>query len=155
MKKSLEPLDLQKKDFEDIHRIGSKDKFSKRNLKNCRSISSVRQSVPWCRAVSLYICYFSIVKSMRIAVSNFNLGISFLLLTPVLYFTMFPHVSLQVFDSSGSFLSYINTSADPLYGPQGLALTSDGHVAVADSGNHCFKVYRYLQQKYVGPRSKD
>lgn len=51
----------------------------------------------------------------------------------------------QVFDSSGSFLSYINTSADPLYGPQGLALTSDGHVAVADSGNHCFKVYRYLQ----------
>lgn len=51
----------------------------------------------------------------------------------------------KVFDSSGSFLSYINTSADPLYGPQGLALTSDGHVAVADSGNHCFKVYRYLQ----------
>lgn len=51
----------------------------------------------------------------------------------------------QVFDSSGSFLSYINTSADPLYGPQGLALTSDGHVVVADSGNHCFKVYRYLQ----------
>lgn len=51
----------------------------------------------------------------------------------------------QVFDSTGSFLSYINTSADPLYGPQGLALTSDGHVAVADSGNHCFKVYRYLQ----------
>lgn len=54
-------------------------------------------------------------------------------------------MSFQVFDSTGSFLSYINTSADPLYGPQGLALTSDGHVAVADSGNHCFKVYRYLQ----------
>lgn len=54
-------------------------------------------------------------------------------------------VCVQVFDSSGSFLSYINTSADPLYGPQGLALTSDGHVVVADSGNHCFKVYRYLQ----------
>uniref|UniRef100_A0A8C8D322 RING-type E3 ubiquitin transferase n=1 Tax=Oncorhynchus tshawytscha TaxID=74940 RepID=A0A8C8D322_ONCTS len=52
---------------------------------------------------------------------------------------------IQVFDSSGSFLSYINTTADPLYGPQGLSLTSDGHVAVADSGNHCFKVYRYLQ----------
>ncbi|KAM9827770.1 tripartite motif-containing protein 2 [Neosynchiropus ocellatus] len=52
---------------------------------------------------------------------------------------------IQVFDGSGSFLSYINTSADPLYGPQGLALTSDGHVVVADSGNHCFKVYRYLQ----------
>ncbi|KAH0625310.1 hypothetical protein JD844_033819 [Phrynosoma platyrhinos] len=54
-------------------------------------------------------------------------------------------LSLQVFDSSGSFLSYINTTADPLYGPQGLALTSDGHVVVADSGNHCFKAYRYLQ----------
>nr|XP_029509146.1 tripartite motif-containing protein 3-like [Oncorhynchus nerka] len=52
---------------------------------------------------------------------------------------------IQVFDSAGSFLSYINTSADPLYGPQGLTLTSDGHVAVADSGNHCFKIYRYLQ----------
>lgn len=52
---------------------------------------------------------------------------------------------LQVFDSAGSFLSYINTAADPLYGPQGLALTSDGHVVVADSGNHCFKAYRYLQ----------
>lgn len=58
-----------------------------------------------------------------------------------------PHSSLipQVFDSSGSFLSYINTSAEPLYGPQGLALTSDGHVVVADAGNHCFKAYRYLQ----------
>lgn len=53
--------------------------------------------------------------------------------------------NLQVFDGNGSFLSYINTAADPLYGPQGLALTSDGHVVVADSGNHCFKVYRYLQ----------
>ncbi|KAF6106836.1 tripartite motif containing 3 [Phyllostomus discolor] len=52
---------------------------------------------------------------------------------------------IQVFDSSGSFLSYINTSAEPLYGPQGLALTSDGHVVVADAGNHCFKAYRYLQ----------
>ncbi|XP_030921116.1 tripartite motif-containing protein 2-like, partial [Geospiza fortis] len=40
---------------------------------------------------------------------------------------------IQVFDSAGSFLSYINTAADPLYGPQGLALTSDGHVVVADS----------------------
>ncbi|KAM7130304.1 tripartite motif-containing protein 3 isoform 3-T3 [Ciconia maguari] len=52
---------------------------------------------------------------------------------------------IQVFDSSGSFLSYINTAADPLYGPQGLALTSDGHVVWPTSGNHCFKAYRYLQ----------
>ncbi|XP_062864334.1 tripartite motif-containing protein 2 isoform X2 [Trichomycterus rosablanca] len=51
---------------------------------------------------------------------------------------------IQVFDSNGSFLSCIDTSADPLYGPQGLALTPGGRVVVADSGNHCFKVYRYL-----------
>lgn len=64
---------------------------------------------------------------------------------PLTYLVFLLCLPKQVFDSSGSFLSYINTSADPLYGPQGLALTSDGHVAVADSGNHCFKVYRYLQ----------
>ncbi|XP_014767947.1 tripartite motif-containing protein 2 isoform X2 [Octopus bimaculoides] len=52
---------------------------------------------------------------------------------------------IQVFDSEGSFLSYVNTSADPLYGPQGLTVTSDGFCAVADSGNHCFKIYKYLQ----------
>ncbi|XP_014664112.1 PREDICTED: tripartite motif-containing protein 2-like [Priapulus caudatus] len=52
---------------------------------------------------------------------------------------------IQVFDSQGSFLSYINTTGDPLYGPQGLTVTSDGHVVVADSGNHCFKIYKYLQ----------
>ncbi len=67
----------------------------------------------------------------------------FLHLSKHCFFSLF--TCLQVFDGSGSFLSYINTSADPLYGPQGLALTSDGHVVVADSGNHCFKVYRYLQ----------
>ncbi|XP_055927492.1 tripartite motif-containing protein 2-like isoform X2 [Argiope bruennichi] len=52
---------------------------------------------------------------------------------------------IQVFDMNGSFLSFINTFGDPLYGPQGLALTPDGHVVVSDSGNHCFKVYKYLQ----------
>ena len=52
---------------------------------------------------------------------------------------------LQVFDSNGSFLTYVNTSADPLYGPQGLAVSSEGQVVVADSGNHCIKVYKYLQ----------
>ncbi|XP_022258135.1 tripartite motif-containing protein 2-like isoform X2 [Limulus polyphemus] len=52
---------------------------------------------------------------------------------------------IQVFDSSGSFLSFVNTNEDPLYGPQGLAVTSDGFVVVSDSGNHSFKVYRYLQ----------
>ncbi|KAF2358120.1 B-box-type zinc finger [Trinorchestia longiramus] len=52
---------------------------------------------------------------------------------------------VQVFDSRGSFLSYINTLADPLHGPQGITYTPDGHIVVADSGNHCFKVYKYLQ----------
>ena len=55
------------------------------------------------------------------------------------------YLYLQVFDSNGSFLSYVNTSADPLYGPQGLAVSSEGQVVVADSGNHCIKVYKYLQ----------
>ncbi|XP_022243713.1 tripartite motif-containing protein 2-like isoform X1 [Limulus polyphemus] len=52
---------------------------------------------------------------------------------------------IQIFDSSGSFLSFVNTYGDPLYGPQGLAVTSDGCVVVSDSGNHSFKVYKYLQ----------
>ncbi|KAK6166009.1 hypothetical protein SNE40_022802 [Patella caerulea] len=52
---------------------------------------------------------------------------------------------IQVFDSQGSFLSYVNTSAELLYGPQGLAVITDGQIAVSDSGNHCFKIYRYLQ----------
>lgn len=52
---------------------------------------------------------------------------------------------LQVFDSNGSFLTFVNTSADPLYGPQGLTVTPEGLVVVGDSGNHCYKVYKYLQ----------
>ncbi|XP_054716381.1 tripartite motif-containing protein 2-like [Uloborus diversus] len=52
---------------------------------------------------------------------------------------------IQVFDSTGSFLSFVNTNGEPLYGPQGLALFADGYVVVSDSGNHCLKVYRYLQ----------
>ena len=51
----------------------------------------------------------------------------------------------QVFDSTGSFLSFINTSADPLYGPQGLTINDERQVLVADSGHHCIKIYRYLQ----------
>ena len=70
----------------------------------------------------------------------------------------------QVFDQYGSFLSYVNTSGCKLYGPQvriysslfgenshnfpvsqGLALTKEGNIVVADSGNHCVKLYRYLQ----------
>lgn len=52
---------------------------------------------------------------------------------------------VQIFDNNGSFLSFINTSTDPLYGPQDLALTPEGHIIVADSGSYCLKVYKYLQ----------
>ncbi|XP_042894909.1 tripartite motif-containing protein 2 isoform X2 [Parasteatoda tepidariorum] len=52
---------------------------------------------------------------------------------------------IQVFDCNGSFLSFVNTNGEPLYGPQGLALFAEGYVVVADSGNHCLKVYKYLQ----------
>ncbi|CAG7717931.1 unnamed protein product, partial [Allacma fusca] len=50
---------------------------------------------------------------------------------------------IQIFDSQGSFLGYVSTSIEPLYGPQGLTVTSDGYVAIADSGNHCIKLYKY------------
>ena len=52
---------------------------------------------------------------------------------------------IQIFDSQGSFLSFVNTLACPLYGPQGVAATGDGQVVVADTGNHCYKIYKYLQ----------
>ncbi|RUS85023.1 hypothetical protein EGW08_007207, partial [Elysia chlorotica] len=52
---------------------------------------------------------------------------------------------IQVFDSGGSFLSYVNTASEPLYGPQGLTVTRQGVAVVADSGNHCIKYYKYLQ----------
>ncbi|XP_035714345.1 tripartite motif-containing protein 2 isoform X2 [Folsomia candida] len=50
---------------------------------------------------------------------------------------------IQIFDSQGSFQSYVSTSVEPLYGPQGLTVTPDGYVAIADSGNHCVKLYKY------------
>ena len=52
---------------------------------------------------------------------------------------------IQIFDSQGSFLTFVNTLACPLYGPQGLAATNDGQIVVADTGNHCYKIYKYLQ----------
>lgn len=47
-----------------------------------------------------------------------------------------------MFDRQGTFLQFIDSSSDPLYGPQGLSLC-DGILYVADSGNHCIKVYKY------------
>lgn len=46
---------------------------------------------------------------------------------------------MQVSGSSDSFLSYIDTSAELVEGPQGLALTSEGRVVVANAGSPCFK----------------
>jgi hypothetical protein len=104
---------------------------------------------------------------------------------------------VQIFDSQGSFMGFVSTSVEPLYGPQGkylafsiyhlpfaahsyvvyivyykfwiflifmnalfktiildltivgfdlfpgMTVTSDGYVAIADSGNHCIKLYKY------------
>ena len=50
---------------------------------------------------------------------------------------------IQVFTYDGTFVSMIESSEDPLQGPRGLALTSDGYVYVADTGHHCVKKYKY------------
>ena len=50
---------------------------------------------------------------------------------------------IQVFTNGGAFVSMIESSGDPLSEPRGLAITKDGHVYVADSGNHCIKKYKY------------
>ena len=50
---------------------------------------------------------------------------------------------IQVFTNNGTFVSIIESSEDPLSQPRGLAVTQDGHVYVADTGNHCIKKYKY------------
>ena len=50
----------------------------------------------------------------------------------------------QVFDQFGSFLTFINTSGCKIYGPQGIAVTPEESVVLADSGNHCIKCFKYL-----------
>ena len=50
---------------------------------------------------------------------------------------------IQVFENDGTFVSVIESKDDPLKTPRGLAVTNDGCVYVADSGNHCVKKYRY------------
>ncbi|CAG0919786.1 unnamed protein product [Notodromas monacha] len=52
---------------------------------------------------------------------------------------------LQVFDYQGTFMGYINSHTDPLYGPQDLSITTAGVVVAVDSGNHCVKL---LDNKY-------
>ncbi len=53
---------------------------------------------------------------------------------------------LQVYDQhTGRFLQFVNTAADPLVGPQGLALSPDQkHIFIADSGNFCIKCFPYI-----------
>jgi hypothetical protein len=46
----------------------------------------------------------------------------------------------KVFDYQGTFVGYINSHSDPLYGPQDLTLTTSGVVVAVDSGNHCVKL---------------
>ena len=50
---------------------------------------------------------------------------------------------VQVFKYDGTFVSMIESIDDPLDGPCGLALTSDGYVYVADTENSCIKKYKY------------
>ena len=50
---------------------------------------------------------------------------------------------IQVFNKYGNFIRYINSELNPLYGPQDLAVINNT-VAVADSGNHCIKLFEYL-----------
>ena len=50
---------------------------------------------------------------------------------------------VQVFTCDGTFVSMIESKDDPLVDSHGLAVTTDGHVYVVDSDNHCIKKYRY------------
>ncbi|XP_035663916.1 E3 ubiquitin-protein ligase TRIM71-like [Branchiostoma floridae] len=51
---------------------------------------------------------------------------------------------LQVFRSDGTWVSTISNDRDKLNLPHGVAVTEDGHVFVADTGDHCIKKYRYM-----------
>ena len=55
----------------------------------------------------------------------------------------FENNRVQVFKYDGTFVSMIESIEDPLKGPCGLALTSDGYVYVADTGHHCVKKFKY------------
>lgn len=50
---------------------------------------------------------------------------------------------IQVFTTTGEFVSMIESLDHPLDQPRGLGLTNDGHVLVADRDNHCIKKFRY------------
>ncbi|KAI8512721.1 hypothetical protein Bbelb_093600 [Branchiostoma belcheri] len=51
---------------------------------------------------------------------------------------------LQVFRPDGTWVSTISSDGDKLKRPHGVAVTEDGHVFVADTGDHCIRKYRYI-----------
>ncbi|XP_078656565.1 tripartite motif-containing protein 3-like isoform X2 [Branchiostoma floridae x Branchiostoma belcheri] len=51
---------------------------------------------------------------------------------------------LQVFRPDGTWVSTISSDGDKLNLPHGVAVTEDGHVFVADAGDHCIRKYRYM-----------
>ncbi|XP_078575666.1 uncharacterized protein LOC144861568 [Branchiostoma floridae x Branchiostoma japonicum] len=51
---------------------------------------------------------------------------------------------LQVFCPNGIWASTITTVEDKLNRPHGVAVTEDGHVFVADTGDNCIRKYRYM-----------
>ncbi|XP_077999991.1 E3 ubiquitin-protein ligase TRIM71-like [Glandiceps talaboti] len=53
-----------------------------------------------------------------------------------------PH-RMFVLNYAGDIIRSIPSQYDKLNDPHGVAVTNDGHVFVADSGNHCIKKYRY------------
>ncbi|XP_019634395.1 PREDICTED: uncharacterized protein LOC109477535 isoform X1 [Branchiostoma belcheri] len=55
-------------------------------------------------------------------------------------------VKLQVFRPDGTWVSTISSDGDKLNLPNGVAVTEDGHVFVADSGEYddCIRKYRYM-----------
>ena len=52
---------------------------------------------------------------------------------------------VQVFSNDGTFVSMIDSAADPLNEPCGLAVTTNGYVYVADYHNNCIKMYKYRE----------
>jgi hypothetical protein len=64
---------------------------------------------------------------------------------------------IQKFDSNGNFLTKWGTlgAGDmELYYPGGITVSDSGDVYVADSGNHCIKVYRPVGGSAVEPANK-
>ena len=50
-----------------------------------------------------------------------------------------------MFDKCGKFLKFVNAEINQLYGPQDLkVIENENLVAIADSGNHCIKIFNYL-----------